>query len=122
MLINFIAVNGSLRANVLQGRLESLLYKQRTFAFCLYFLARAGHLLSPELKTIVGHLPTTPRNEMTLYILSSVLTTFDLSHSPPSSQGAESRCALVADAAFVTFAKKAFGGPGRTKENGRSQA
>ena len=50
---------------------------------------------------------------MALYILSTVLAAFDLSHSPPSSQGAESRVALIRDAPFVAFAKKAFGGSGR---------
>lgn len=107
-------------ANVLQGRLESLLYEQRNLAFSIYFLARAGYLLSPELKAIVAHLQTTPRNEMTLYMLSSVLAAFDLSHSPPSSQGAESRGNLIADATFVSFAKKAFGGSDKGEWNDRS--
>lgn len=82
------------------------MYERRTLAFAFFFLARAGYLTSAEIRQIVEWLDKNPKNDLTSYLLASLLASFDLSHCPPGSAGAELRIALAKDTATVAFIRR----------------
>lgn len=99
---SFIGADSSLGHAVLSARLDSLNYERRTLCFALYFIARAGYLVTIELQQILDWLCQNFFNGITYYILAAILAALDLSHSTPESQSAQSRNSLVTNASAVS--------------------
>ncbi|KAL5524938.1 hypothetical protein ACEPAF_8807 [Sanghuangporus sanghuang] len=98
--------SGNLGQAILQARLESLLYERRTLAIGFYFCARAGHLSPSEIRQVLEWLEKNPKEDMTVYILSSIFAFFDKSHSSPASQSAELRLKIARDAEAISFVRQ----------------
>ncbi|KAF9815688.1 hypothetical protein IEO21_04405 [Rhodonia placenta] len=95
---------GSLGADILNARCESLRYERRTLATALYCIGRLGYFAPDEIPKLVDWLAANPRHPMTLYILPTVLAVFDVVH--PESSGGKARQFIGTDKDFMSFMKR----------------
>ncbi|OCH88950.1 hypothetical protein OBBRIDRAFT_888752 [Obba rivulosa] len=95
---------GSLSADILNARCDSLRFERRTLAVMLYLMGRMGFLGPSEVKKMVDWLEVNYRHPMTYYILSTVLAAFDL--VSPTSAGGKARKVLISDTSFISYMKR----------------
>ena len=95
---------GSLGADVLAARCDSLKYERRMLAMALYFMGRLGYLSPSEVPRIIDWLDANPRHSMTFYVLPTVLAAFDVVR--PDSNGGLARKLLVSDKSFMAYMKR----------------
>ncbi|CCM02106.1 uncharacterized protein FIBRA_04183 [Fibroporia radiculosa] len=95
---------GSLGADVLTARCDSLKYERRILATSLYFIGRMGYLAPAEISKLIDWLEGNPRHAMTTSILTTVLAALDIVQ--PDSLGGRAREMLINDKSFMSYMKK----------------
>ncbi|PBK92623.1 hypothetical protein ARMGADRAFT_1165701 [Armillaria gallica] len=107
---------GSLGADILNARYESLKYERRYLAATLHIMARLGFLPPSGIMRVVEWLFSNPNHPITYYMLATILAAFD--PADPKSFGAHLRNALANDATTVSYMKQKLGPSTIWKEPG----
>ncbi len=107
---------GSLGADILNARYESLKYERRYLAATLHIMARLGFLPPSGIMRVVEWLFSNPNHAITYYMLATILAAFD--PADPKSFGAHLRNALANDTTTVSYMKQKLGPSTIWKEPG----
>ncbi|KAK0463078.1 nucleoporin Nup186/Nup192/Nup205, partial [Desarmillaria tabescens] len=110
------AGTGSLGADILNARYESLKYERRHLAATLHITARLGFLPPSGIMHVVEWLFSNPNHPITYYMLATILAAFD--PADPKSYGAHLRNGLANDTTTVSYMKEKLGPTTTWKEPG----
>ncbi|KAG5219775.1 IAA-LEUCINE RESISTANT protein [Salix suchowensis] len=97
---------GSLGSDVLAARYDSIRYERRQLAIAFSTIARLGYITAPEVKGVVDWLSVNANNDMTFYMLTSILFAFD--PVDPKSIGGQLRRKLAIDKSNIAYMKKSW--------------
>ncbi|KAJ8507202.1 hypothetical protein ONZ45_g10419 [Pleurotus djamor] len=112
--------SGSLGADLLTARFESLRYERRQLAVTLTTIARMGYFTAQEVKLAVDWLSSNPNSGVMYYIFTSVISAFGL--VDPQSSGAQLRRSLAMDKSNVGYMTRKLASTSEWKDNGMKAA